>query len=167
MHAPSASAALRARIGRLVDAEGPLPVDEICRRVAACWGVARLTDRVRARVAPELAALAKTGALTMRGAFVWPRGADPETCASIRGPAADGTVRDAELLAPEEVAVAATWVLSRSISMDEAGLVRETARVFGITRVGKKVEERMRAGIDVVCARGLGRRDGDRVVWIG
>lgn len=165
MYASVASTTVRARVVELVAVEAPIPVDEVCRRVAACWSIGRITDRVRKRIGGEIAELARAGTLALHGDFVWARGMDPTTWTVIRGPATDGAVRDAELIAPEEVAVAAEWVLSRSLSLDEATLARETAKVFGIARLGRKVDERMRAGIEVLCTRGGGRRDGDRVVW--
>lgn len=165
MYLVAAAATLRARILELVAVEAPISLDDTSRRVGACWGIGRLTDRVRGRVRSQAEALAAAGRLKLHGDFLWGAATDPATSTLLRGPAEDGTVRDPESLALEEVALAAEWVLSRSLAVDEASLAREAARVFGLTRLGRKVDERMRAGIEVLCARGAARRDGDRVVW--
>lgn len=165
LYAVTATAALRERIRELVRVEAPVHVDEVCRRVAACWGVGRLTGRVRTRVTGEVSVLATAGAFIVRGDFVWPRELDPASWAVIRGPGTDGAVRDADLLPPEEVATGAAWVLSRSLSLDEATLARETAKLFGITRLGRHVDQRMRAGIDVLVVRGTAAREGERLSW--
>lgn len=167
MYAAFATAEIHRLIRELTDIEAPILIDEVCRRVAACWSITRLTDRLRRRVVPEVEALAKGEGLAIHGDFVWPMGAPPSAWNTIRGPSHDGTLRDAELIPPEEVAVAAAWVLSRSLSLDEATLSRETAKIFGISRVGRKVDERMRAGIDVLCGQKKGRRDEGRLVWVG
>ncbi len=166
LYSVTATATLRERIRELVRVEAPVHVDEVCRRVAACWGVGRLTARLRGRVTGELGALSAAGGFLVRGEFVWPREIDPASWTAIRGPGSDGAVRDADMLPPEEVASAAAWVLSRSLSLDEATLARETAKLFGITRLGRNVDQRMRDGIDVLVARGTAVREGERVRWL-
>jgi hypothetical protein len=161
-HAPAAAARVRGQIVTVVDVEGPIHVDELARRVGACWGVARVTTRVRQRIEAELA---RTPQLSVRGAFVWPARVRPEDWTRVRGPAADGSVRDAALIAPEEIAAAAAVVLGSALSLPAAELSRETARLFGMARLGRKVEEAMASGVDLLCQRGRAAREGDRVVW--
>jgi hypothetical protein len=94
-------------------------------------------------------------------------GQDPSNWTALRSAGLGGAPRDLELVAAEEIAVAVAWVLARSLSLDEPTLAWETARVFGITRLGRKVEERMRAGIELLCAKGIAARTGERVVRRG
>jgi hypothetical protein len=105
--------------------------------------------------------------LTVRGEVVWPAGVDPAGWTRIRGPAVEGVSREAGELPAEEIAAAAAWLLSTNLSMPTADLLRETARVFGIQRMGAKVSEAMAAGVDLLVTRGRAAKDGDRVQWKG
>ncbi|MDP2306112.1 MAG: DUF3320 domain-containing protein, partial [Pseudomonadota bacterium] len=158
---------LREKVLAVVAVEAPVALDEVVRRVAACWGIARLTARPRERVRVEVVALAAAGKLHVDGDFVWASQNALVAWATVRGPAADGTLRDAEHLPPEEVAAGVAWVLEHALSIDGAALSREVARLFGYARVGARVDERVGVGVDALCAGGRARRDGARVVWTG
>ena len=160
-HSP-ATRLIRARVEQTMVVEAPIHVDELCRRVAACWGLSRVTDRVRRRVLD-----AAEGAFRLDGEFAWAPGVDPAGWTDIRGPREDGTTRDIELVCPEEIDAALSWTLSHSLSLDEPALVRETARLFGLTRPGRKVDERLRGRVSALVERGLAAREGDRVAWRG
>jgi very-short-patch-repair endonuclease/preprotein translocase subunit Sec61beta len=155
------------QIREVVAVEGPLHLDELYRRVGGAWGVGRLTSRVRRHLYPLLGALERSGALRVVDDVVWPGGVDPAGWAVVRGPGADGSCRDASLIPVDEIAAAAQWVLARSLSLPADALARETARLFGISRLGRNVVERMDLGIELLCARGLAARDGERVGWVG
>lgn len=75
--------------------------------------------------------------------------------------------RSVELIAPEELASAARWLISQAFSMPLSDLTRETARMFGISRMGAKVEARMRVGIDMLVASNECTSDGQHVTWLG
>ncbi|MES2643696.1 MAG: DUF3320 domain-containing protein [Myxococcota bacterium] len=158
---------IREKVLEVAAVEAPVALDEVARRVAACWGVTRLTARPRDRVRVEVTSLASAGKLYVEGDFVWPSADAWTKWSTMRGPAADGTLRDAEHLPPEEVAAAVAWVLEHALSIDAASLVREVARLFGYTRVGAKIEERVGVGVDTLIKGARARRDGARVVWTG
>jgi hypothetical protein len=161
IHDPRRSAEVRAAVARVVAQEAPLHVDLLARRVGTAFGATKVTERLRKRI------LAVAAAVTVRGEVVWPAGVDPAGWTRIRGPAVEGVSRDAGELPVEEIAAAAAWLLSTNLSMPTADLLRETARVFGIQRMGAKVSEAMAAGVDLLVARGRAAKDGERVSWKG
>jgi hypothetical protein len=73
-------------------------------------------------------------------------------------------VRDIEHIAPEEVACAARRVLAANLAMPHVDLVRETARLFGLLRVGRKVADGVGLGVQLLVERGDVEIQGDRVV---
>ncbi|MCB9696258.1 MAG: DUF3320 domain-containing protein [Alphaproteobacteria bacterium] len=152
---------VRGAIARVVAEEAPLTVDLLARRVGTAFGASKLTNRLRKRI------LTVAKGVEVRGSTVWPAGADPTAWTRIRGPSEDGTTRDASELPPEEIAAAAAWLLATNLSMPTQDLSRETARLFGIQRLGTRVSEAMSAGLDVLVARGLVTVDGDRIQWRG
>ena len=164
-YATAAGAAVRADLHEVVQLEGPIHVDLACRRVMGCYSLQRLTDRARRRVGEELAALTRLGMVVRLGDFLWPCSLEPDALPAFRAYYPDGTVRDAEHLPPEEIACAASWVLENSLSMSSDDLVREVARHFGLSRVGKNVAVALQAGISLLEARGRCRREGEVLAW--
>ncbi|MBM4393400.1 MAG: DUF3320 domain-containing protein, partial [Deltaproteobacteria bacterium] len=161
MYQSASTARLRAQVEQVIAEEAPIHVDDLCRRVSATWGISRVTDRVRRRV------IEAAPGLVTRDSFAWAPGADPAAWTAIRGPAPDGSTRDVEAICPEELDAALSWTLSHALSLDEAALVREAARLFGIARPGRKVDERLRARVVALVDRGLAAREGERVAWRG
>jgi hypothetical protein len=144
---------------KVLSVEAPIHIDELVRRVAAAFGSTRVTARSRKRIIEILGTLPS---YSLSNDFV----------RSIRGPTPANTVRLAgersvELIAPEELAAAARWLISQAFSMPLSGLTRETARMFGILRVGAKVEARMRVGVDMLVAGNECAIDGEHVTWLG
>ncbi len=123
----------------------------------------RLSDRVRRRIDPLLDDAARRGIVTRRGEFLWRPGDDPDTWDRVRG-VGDGEAREAASIPPEEIAAAARRVLDGAIALPAEALARETARQFGISRLGARVDAAMQAGIELLCNRGVAARDGDRVI---
>ena len=158
LHHASNAARVRELIVHVLGVEAPIHVDELSRRVGEAFGAQRVTGRVRRRVSEILEQVVGYEVI---GDFVWSRGADRAAYAVVR----TGADRDPEVLPPEEIAAAAAWTLSRSFSMPSGDLLKQTARMFGIQRLGAKVEARMRVGIEVLIARGSAHEDGPRMIW--
>jgi very-short-patch-repair endonuclease len=154
------SAKLAACVGEVLAIEAPMHVDELVRRVGPAFGVQRVTARARKRV---LEVLATVSGYVVDGDFVWAAAMRGSLDVAVR----NGGGRDAEMVPLEEIAAAARDVLAGALSLPMADLVRETARVFGIARIGPKVDARMRAAIALLDARGVCRIDGERVEYRG
>ncbi|MEQ1507964.1 MAG: DUF3320 domain-containing protein, partial [Myxococcota bacterium] len=154
--------ALRRVVQEVIDVEAPLHVAELTRRVGAAFGVLKVTAKAQRRVVSIAKKLSPPS--VVRDTFVWRAGEDPATYDRVRGPAPDGTLREAEHLPPEEVAAAAAIVLTDNLAMPHADLVRETARLFGLSRMGRKIAEGMAVGIAMLVDRGRAEVQGDRVV---
>jgi hypothetical protein len=148
----------------VAEAEGPVHEKLLARRVAAHWGVARLTARPLRRVAEALQRLAQDGKVLLDGEFVWPASVDRASYAGFRA-APDGEEAPRELgaIPPEEVANAAAAILRDSGSLDRDALGREIARLFGISRMGANVRECVDRGMEVLVASERAEVRGDRV----
>jgi very-short-patch-repair endonuclease len=163
LHDADTLAELREVVGQVLAQEAPIHLAELTRRVGAAFGIVKVTLRAQKRVMSVAKKLDNPGVL--RGQFVWLSDVDPETYDRVRGPTAGGEpAREVEHIPPEEIAHAVRRVLGQNVSMSHAELVRETARVFGIQRVGRKVSEAMGAGIELLVNRGEVELQGERVV---
>lgn len=159
---PSTDQSIRIILEGVINHEGPISISLAARRVAAHWGIKRVTENIQARITAQLsnAKIKKTVGDGM--IFLWPIERDPATYTTYRIPGKDDDAkRNAEDLPPEEIANAAMHIIEQQISLPMSDLIRETARIFGFQRTGQNVEIRMRAGINVLLARsGAEEQDG-------
>lgn len=158
------AAKLLAQILEIVDAEGPITTRLLARRIAPYWSLKRATGRLERRLV-ELLRTNRAPGPKVTGDVVWKVGQSPETWADVRppNPAAPDTQRQAADIPNVEIANACLAVLRANLAMDRDDLARETARVFGIGRMGAKVAAHMNEGIDLLVKRGTAHVDGERI----
>ncbi len=153
-------------IAEVVQDEGPISLDLLCKRVAPFWDINRVTARVQDRIATLVRAAEILTTTAGETTFLWPHGYEPSDYKEFRVPGPEeGARRDADDLPPEEVANAAQYVLHGQISLPADDLVRELARLFGYQRIGQNVDRILRAGIAVLIERG-GAEEQDGVVVV-
>jgi very-short-patch-repair endonuclease len=158
---------IKAQIIRVLETESPVSVSLLSKRVLAAWGIARMGNRITG----HFEQLFKEIGLQARGdgktAFFWKPGHSADTYIHYRTPASELHKRDAEDLPPEEIANAIRAILQHQISLPQAELIKELARLFGFSRTGTNVENAMLAGIAAATRKGIVRRVGERVVYAG
>ena len=140
-----------AALEQVVRAEGPVQVELALRRVAAAWGIDRLTAKVRERLDVVLATLPD---VLRRRDFLWLADVEPSAWRRFRVPADEASERRPEELPSEELAAAAAHVLAINISLPRADLEREMARLFGYQRSGRKILEATARGLDLLAESG-------------
>ncbi len=152
---PRSAPRVRDLAHRVLEAEGPIVLDRLVRSVAEAWGIHRVTDRVRDRVSGAL----PPDAVVAEG-VVWADRAQAEAFRGFRVPANDDAEgRVADELPAVEVDNAMTWLLRQHQALSAVDLARETARTFGIQRLGTVVREVMDRAIERIVAAGRGVRD--------
>lgn len=157
---PAALPQLRRQVAEVLAGEAPVHLDRLARVVAAAWQVARVTERVRERVRSALPTT-----VVLDGEIVWADGAQRATFRGFRVPdenaGDDASHRPADELPPAEIEHAMRWLLRQHQALGRDDLARETARCFGITRLGAVVKDVMVANVDrTVQAGRFVERDG-------
>ncbi|QDU86621.1 ATP-dependent RecD-like DNA helicase [Planctomycetes bacterium Pla163] len=155
----------------LVRGEAPIAFEFAARRVADSFGI----DRFGARARTVIEQITRTAGLVVeddQGVVVlWPAGADPAAHTAFR-PDAEAVgrpvpkglpTREADDLSTRELANGALWLLGTWGAMQRQDLVRETARLFGFARLGRRIEERIEAALERVLATGRVELDGETV----
>jgi very-short-patch-repair endonuclease len=154
-------------VGMIVATEAPLLFDILCSEVASVWGLQRAGSRIREVVR---AAVKQNGLPVRRSGkreFVWTKELAEKAYEGFRIPGeTDSKARTAEQICPEEIANAAAQVLTLHISMSQDDLTRETANVFGITRLGNKVRSSFEEGVELMKKTGRCRVDGENLVAV-
>lgn len=138
----SSAAAVREQILDVIDSEGPVELARLTRIVARRFGL----NAVRAARADEIARLVPRDRLekSRLGVFAWPEVLDPQTWEGYRSADSDGS-RSLDEVAPEEIKNAMIAVQELVPGLDEEGVLRRTAEVFGIGRLGALVKARLSA----------------------
>lgn len=101
-------------------------------------------NAVRAARAEDITKLIPSGQLkkSWLGSFAWPAGLDSATWVGFRFVDPDGS-RSLDEIAPEEIANAMHAVLSEYPGSSDEDVLRLTAELFGILRLGANVRSRL------------------------
>jgi len=149
-----AERAIRDALVRVVEHEGPISLTLAARRVSSAWGLERVTTRVLERVRGLLPRDQVRVEAVGEPVFLWPKGLDPASYRRFRIPGADARdARTADDLPPQEIANAIVHLLAAHGSAPEQEIVRETARLLGFQRTGRRVVESIRTGLSVLRER--------------
>jgi very-short-patch-repair endonuclease len=119
----------------IVEAEGPVHIDDVASRVAAMWGMWRVGRRILAKVQDAVSAAVESGgnrsAIVQRGEFLWPRAlTENGEPAPVRSRA--GTKISGDRVAPEEIREAIRLVLQAAGGMTRDELLSEVRHVLGV-----------------------------------
>ena len=112
------------------------------------------------KVLRALAVAAERGLAVVREDFIWPAGmAEPP----VRRRADSESVRDIELICPEEIARAAHLVLEAQFGMAAGDLAGQTAKLLGFQYAGAKIAQRVDAVVRDEVAAGRIVQEGDQL----
>ena len=149
-YAARSDTAIASIIRQVMDVEAPIHADLLARRVALCWGMARISPRVSERVAGLIpSGTVRTGEAAGR-VFLWRADQDPAKHEGFRAPdPRDDFAREAEHICPQEVANVMHELLKEHLSIQKDDLIRAAAATFGVKRVGVRVRQSMEEGLEL------------------
>ncbi len=132
---------------KIVDAEGPIHVDEVARRIAACFNREKAGARILAAARAALArAQSGTAELQTDGTFWYTRIQADATPVRDRSAETGATVR-ADSISLLEIKAAFKIARDDNAGGDDAELVRTVAKLMGFKRVGPDLQARIAAGL--------------------
>lgn len=137
---PAASHAVRQQLLDIIETEGPVQAARLTRQVAKRFGL----GTVRSSRADAIARFIPADRLRTSplGVFAWPSAMDPDTWAGFRY-AESGGSRTIDEIAPEEITNAMLAVIAEYDGLSHDGVMRRTAELFGISRLGANVRSRL------------------------
>jgi hypothetical protein len=119
-----------------VEKEGPVHFDYAVERLAAAWGVKKVTPQITYAVKEAFTNLLREQKVVIKGSFLWPPELK-ETPIRVPVQGIPESKRKAEYIAPEEVESAMKLVAQYALGISEDSLIAETAKVFGINHSGE------------------------------
>ncbi len=149
----------------VLKAEAPVSRDELAKKVFACWGITRAGSAMKKTFET---ALTKSGVFVSESGFVWNSYAESASYSECRSICSDENKRSMDDIAPEEIANGITLIMARQLAMDRSDLLRETAHLFGFTRMGTVIETAVSLGMKAARVRGdIAFSEDGRVTYTG
>lgn len=150
---------LLSQIRKIMESEAPISKSLLCKKILSEWGISRLGTRVEAQIETALDTLNIYRTEYEGLVFCWN---DKEQCASysIYRPVSD---REATDIPPEEIANAIRQLLTDSISLPAADLIKACAQQFGFARMGSNIDAAMQRGIREAVKRHYAKIENERV----
>lgn len=140
--------------------EGPVHWNAAVRRIAACWGITRVTPSMLQTLDAVLSNLIEREAVVLRDDFLW---APSQGQVVVRLPAPGQEPRPMEEIALEEISKAAYLNVKNALSLTEPDLVAQTARLLGYPRAGERARRRIQTAIARLEEGGLARRNNGKL----
>lgn len=156
---PSWERLLIQQIWDVLVCEAPISRDQLCRRVLSMWGISRIGSRIDSHFSRIFSRMHLKFTTAGQELFFWQEEQDPMEYMNYRS-----HMINAADISPEEVSVAVREILEAQISLTRADLIRETARLFGFSRLGAIVEDSMQRGIDKAIQRNFATEENDRII---
>lgn len=154
----SSDAQIRKVIMDIIKNEAPISKKLLTKKVVAAWNITRLGSRVENRLTGILQDLRhgsnikKTNVGDM--SYYWRTDQNPEDYIEYRVANEEKDKRNMEDIPPYEIANAMREIISSQISLSKNDMIRETAKVFGFSRIGAVMEAACVMGIDEAERRG-------------
>ncbi len=164
---PENKAIVMRQMKDVLNIESPISKDLLYRRVLSAWGTPRMGSRIASYFDGLLSQIHYLQSQSDTSIFLWNITQQPEQYAGYRIAKSDAQKRDAEDLPPEEIANAVKAILKQQISLPTADLIRETAKLFGFSRMGGNVEMAIQKGIELAAEKGFVTVGNERVAFKG
>lgn len=147
------------QISDVIVCEAPISRDQLCHRILSMWGISRIGSRIDDHFNHLFARMNLKTTGIGKDRFFWQAEQNPAEYMNYRQ-----FMQTASDISPEEVSVAVREVLEAQISLSREDLVRETARLFGYSRLGTIVESSMHRGIEKAIQRGFAKEENERII---
>ncbi|WP_302015855.1 DUF3320 domain-containing protein [uncultured Akkermansia sp.] len=146
------------QIEGILEREAPISREQLCRRVLALWRITRIGSRIDAHFTNLFSRMKLPFTGEGKERFFWKAGQNPSEYMNYRA-----FMTNAADICPEEVSVAVKEVLEAQISLSREDLVKETAHLFGFSRMGGIVGASMQRGIDMAISRGFAEEENGKM----
>ncbi|MCI2057137.1 MAG: DUF3320 domain-containing protein [Oscillibacter sp.] len=144
---PQATRYIKENILKVLEQEAPISEGLLLRRIMQSVNIARAGSRMQGRTYSVISSLNLVYTDTNGQRYFWSDVQNPESYSMFRVNGEGENKRDAKDLPKQETANAVYEVLRQEVGIPKEDLVRETAKLFGYTRLGNNVLSAMEAGI--------------------
>jgi hypothetical protein len=155
-------------IREVITVEAPISRRNLFRKVLSAWMIARIGSKAEFTI-DQLVQSMKIRTTNNNGTiFYWRDNQNPKEYKNYRAASNDNEKRSMDDICTEEVANAVEAVLKQQLSLSKTDLIRETAKLFGFTRLGNVIETSVLRGVAEAKLRGTVElsEDGERITLV-
>jgi len=144
-------------ISEVVKVESPLHFDEMARRMVEAAGISKVGSRIKYTLTQACNFSEQSGLIKIKGEFLWHQEMEePVVRDRSKLP---GSSKRLQIIAPEEINVAITQVVSEAIAITDEAAATFVAKLFGFSRVTEDMKQLLLAAIKNAENQGIIRRD--------
>ena len=151
---PRHARSIQSRIKAVLQAEAPVSMAVLTRRVVQSFGISRAGSRIQSHIQAMLEKVELKTTRQEQTVICWRLNQDSEGYVGLRVNGEGENKRDVRELPVQEVANAVYVVLYAQISMSREDLLRETANRLGYTRLGGNVLSALDLGLSYAQEQG-------------
>lgn len=137
-------AQMAAYVVKVVEAEGPVHLDEIIARIRILWGLGRAGSRIRAAVERAVKAASQHGLIVGGPFYAMP---DQTVIGRDRSMVASLSLRKPEALPPTEIDQMLLTIIDANYGAGRDDLVQAASRAFGFSATSAQLKEVLHAGV--------------------
>lgn len=141
-------------IREVIKNEAPVSRKLLGKRVLAVWGITRSGSRVDSILEEILKGMNLKTSESNGTIFYWREDQDPKTYFNYRVAEKDNDKRSMDDVCSEEIANGIKVIMDNQVSISQEDLIKETAKIFGFTRMGNIIETSVIRGIEEANKRG-------------
>jgi hypothetical protein len=142
-------------INEIIMKEAPISKKLLYKKVLSAWIITRAGNRVEAVLDNVIRSMNIKTTITGGMPFYWRIDQNPADYAEYRVANNDEEKRSMDDICAEEIANAIKVVAEIQISLSKSDLIRETAKLFGFTRLGNVIESSVERGLSEAQRRGM------------
>jgi very-short-patch-repair endonuclease len=135
----------------VADEFGPGPREQLFRTTISRWDITRLGKNIRQSMDQIVRDLSQRGDIVTDSGFIWP-GDRPDRI-EVRTNSGDEN-RPIDEIPVEELARAGHLILEAGTQMTQEDLVLEIARLYGYSRLGSRIEDRLDEAVEILLIEG-------------
>jgi hypothetical protein len=150
-------------VGKIIEAEGPIHLDEIARRVATLWGKERTGNRIAQAVADGINSLRRANKTIRRDGDFFFTSRQEEDCPIRDRSAASVSLQKAEMLPPLEIRAAAFRAIEENGAIGKDEIATAVTRMLGFQRTGPDLRAKVEREIGAMLRAGRLAEQGGRL----
>ncbi len=144
---PMSSRQIANCIKDIIEREAPISKNLLYRKVLSAWMITRLGNKVELVLDNAIKSLQIKTTISYGTVFYWRDDQNPEEYKEYRFAQNENEKRSMDDICAQEVSNAIRAVIESQISLLRTDMIRETAKLFGFTRLGSIISESVERGI--------------------
>lgn len=161
---PYSRSLIRNMFIEIINTEAPISRKSLFRKVLSSWGISRAGNRVDSILDLVISNINKNETMDFDNIFYWKKDQIPEEYSIYRVEDQNGNKRNIDDICSYEIINAIIEVLQEQVSMQTDDLIRETAKKFGFSRIGKLIDSTVRNAINQGLNRNILKLSGENKI---